>query len=71
MKFKFFLVAAILTLVSSFNLMAQVTNPCGGSGDPDDPTTCPLDSGVVILVVVALIFASVQLYRRQQAQNAR
>ena len=68
MKFKVFLVAAILVILSSVSVMAQVENPCGGSGDPDDPTTCPLDSWVMVLVAAAIVFVTIQLHRQQESK---
>ena len=63
---------AVIIFLVFINLacFAQVSNPCGGSGDPDDPTTCPLDSWVMILVAAALIFVTLRLYKQQKAQNA-
>lgn len=64
-----FIITIFLVLIN-LSCFAQVTNPCGGSGDPDDPTTCPLDSWVLVLVAAALIFVTLQLYRQQKTQNA-
>ena len=39
--------------------------PC----DPDDPN-CPLDTWVIVLVVMAVIFAVTQLHRKQKSLQA-
>ena len=41
--------------------------PCGGA-DPD--TTCPLDTWVILLVIVASAFAAYTLYRRQAVSRS-
>lgn len=69
MKAKVFWGTLLLLLVNVCNLFAQGT-PCGDSGDPDDPTTCPIDTWVWLLVAAALIFAIMQLYRRQKSETA-
>jgi len=69
MKAKVFWGTLLLLLINVCNLFAQGT-PCGDSGDPDDPVTCPIDAWVWILVAVALIFATVQLYHRQKMAKA-
>ena len=69
MKIKPFLATILLLVLVNLSCFAQFENPCGGDGDPDDPTTCPLDTWVLILVAGALIFATLHLYRRQKAQQ--
>ena len=56
----------LLLAISVHHLFAQGTTPC----DPDDPSTCPLDTWVWILVAAALIFATAQLYRKQKTAKA-
>jgi hypothetical protein len=68
MKAKVFFGMLLLLLVNFNNLFAQGT-PCGNAGDPDAPA-CPLDTWVMVLVAVALIFVTMQLYRKQKLQNA-
>jgi hypothetical protein len=69
MKIKLFLTTIFLILVN-LSCFAQVQNPCGGNADPDDPSSCPLDTWVLVLVAVFLVFATVKLYRRQTLQEA-
>jgi len=61
MKIKASLGTLILVLLSIASACAQGL-PCGGD-DPD--ATCPLDTWVIILVIVASAFAAYTLYRRQ------
>jgi len=68
MRIKLVLLTAFLILIN-LSSFAQLENPCGGTGDPDDPTTCPLDSWVLILAITALIFTAFHLYRRQQVSK--
>jgi len=60
-----FTTVAVL-LLSAVSVMAQP----GGGGDPlpcdPDDTTCPIDSGVWVLVV-ALVFTAFYLQRKQKA----
>jgi len=69
MKAKVFWGILLLLLINCRNLFAQGT-PCGDSGDPDDPTTCPLDTGVWVLVAMILIFSTMHLYRAQNMAKA-
>jgi len=62
MKIKALFLASLLIAMTGFTCFAQ-TNPCG-DGDPD--TTCPLDTWVLVLVAGGLVFATIQLYRRQK-----
>ena len=41
--------------------------PCGDQ-DPTGTNPCPLDTWVWVLVVAAMVFGAVQLYRRQKLQ---
>jgi len=70
MKIKAVLTTLLLVVLGSINCFAQLENPCGGNGDPDDPTTCPLDTWVVALVIVTLIFATSKLYYKQKSEQA-
>ncbi|MGZ3755122.1 MAG: hypothetical protein ACXVAY_03840 [Mucilaginibacter sp.] len=68
MKTKLFLTTTFLILVN-LSCFAQLENPCGGNGDPDAPSTCPLDTWVLLLVAAFLIYATVKLYRKQKSYN--
>ena len=39
--------------------------PCGGD-DPTTSTPCPLDSWVWVLALIAVVFGSIYLHRRQK-----
>jgi hypothetical protein len=69
MKIKLFLITVFLILVK-LSCFAQLENPCGGTGDPDAPSTCPLDTWVFVLVAAFFIYATVKLYRRQKIETA-
>jgi len=47
-------------------LYAQPGEPCGGT-DPD--ATCPLDTWVIVLAVIATVFAAIHLSRKQRSQQ--
>jgi len=66
MRIKPILTTMLLLVLVNLSCFAQLENPCGGDGDPDDPTTCPLDTWVLILVAGALVFATLHLYRQQK-----
>jgi DMSO reductase anchor subunit len=66
MKGRIFWVTLLLLLISFHNLFAQGTTPC----DPDDPSTCPLDTWVWVLVAAAFIFATIHLHHKQKAARA-
>ncbi len=66
MKIKAGFGTIVLVLFSIVSACAQ-GEPCGGA-DPD--TTCPLDTWVIILVIVASAFAAYTLYRRQAISRA-
>ena len=71
MKIKSFLTTIVVLILVNLNCFAQLENPgCGdGGGGPDDPTNCPLDSWVMLLVVATLIFTAFHLYRIQKHQQ--
>ena len=66
---KVFLTA--LFMLCTLMTFAQPTGPGGpGQGDcgdttvgPDEP--CPLDTWVIVLAIIALIFAAIHLYKKQ------
>jgi len=60
----FFSGCLLLLPVISF---AQNGEDCGDA-DPVD-SNCPLDTWVLVLAVIALVFAVVHLYRKQKKQN--
>ncbi|MDR3693260.1 hypothetical protein [Mucilaginibacter sp.] len=67
MRGKLFWWPLLLFILNSSVLFAQSTNPgepCGGT-DPD--ATCPLDTWVIILAMVAVVFAAWHLYRKQKS----
>jgi hypothetical protein len=42
--------------------------PCDDSDPIDAGPDCPLDTWVIVLVVIALIFATIHLYRKQKSK---
>ena len=66
MRIKIFCGALVLLMLNVMALYAQPSEPCGGT-DPD--ATCPLDTWVVILAVVALVFAIIHLRRQRSDTN--
>jgi hypothetical protein len=62
-----FITVSVFFLFSIATAFAQQV-PC--SGDPDDedfdPNGCPLDTWVILLVTIALIFAVIHLYRQRK-----
>jgi hypothetical protein len=66
MRIKIFFGAFLLLMLNTVVLFAQPGEPCQGL-DVDNP--CPLDTWVVVLAVVAVLFAAIHLYRKQSAQN--
>jgi hypothetical protein len=63
MKLKAGISVFVLTLISIITAHAQGL-PCGGD-DPD--ATCPLDTWVIVLVVVSSVFAAFTLFKRKRA----
>jgi hypothetical protein len=63
-----------LSIFIAGNLMAQSTGPQPCVGDPDDvgfdPNSCPLDTWVIVLVVVVGILATIHLHRKQKSLQA-
>ena len=68
MKTKLFLITTLLILVN-LSCFAQLENPCGGNGDPDAPTTCPLDTWVLLLVGAFLVYATMRLHKKQSLHD--
>lgn len=64
MKLKIFFSAFILLLISTVNVYAQISLPCGGD-DIDNP--CPLDTWVIVLAIAVSLFAALRLYRRKNS----
>jgi len=62
MKLKAGFCVVVLFLVGIVNAVAQDTLPCTDT-DPDG--NCPLDTWVILLVIIASGFAAYGLYRRQ------
>jgi hypothetical protein len=50
------------------NLFAQ-DEACGGDDPTGSSTVCPLDTWVWVLIVAAVIFGTISLYRRQKMQT--
>ena len=67
MRVKIFSGALLLLILNTAVLYAQPGEPCGGT-DPD--ATCPLDTWVLVLAVIALIFAFSRLYRKQKLESS-
>jgi hypothetical protein len=67
-KFLFFSLLFIMPLT----LLAQGQDdlPCGDQDNPFD-TSCPLDTWVVILVIIFAILASYHLYSKGQSTRKR
>ena len=64
MRIRIFLGTMLLLMLNTAMLFAQPGEPCAGN-DPD--STCPLDTWVIVLAVVAVVFAVIRLRRKQQA----
>ncbi|MFB9842357.1 hypothetical protein [Mucilaginibacter ginsenosidivorans] len=62
MKLKAGFCSLVLFLTAIVNAVAQTTVPCD---DADPDASCPLDTWVIVLVVVASAFAAYSLYRKQ------
>lgn len=62
------ILSIVLILLISTLGYAQVTNPCGDDGNPDDTSTCdiPLDTWVYVLVIAGVLFGAYQLYKKQK-----
>ena len=56
-----------ICIVCCPSLLLAQDLPCGGN---DPYATCPLDSWVIVLAAIALIFAVVHLGRKQKAAPA-
>jgi len=67
MRIKIFCCAFLLLMLNFVVLYAQPGEPCGGS---DDDGTCPspLDTWVLILAAIVLVFAVRHLYRKQKSR---
>jgi hypothetical protein len=66
MRIKIFCGALALLMLNVIVLYAQPGEPCGGT-DPD--ATCPLDTWVIVLAVIATVFAAIHLSRKQRSQQ--
>jgi hypothetical protein len=66
MRFKVFLASLLLLLLNTGVLYAQISLPCEGN---DVDSTCPLDTWVIILAVIAVVFATIHLYRKNLSQR--
>jgi hypothetical protein len=69
-KVFYIIIASVVFLLDITLVLAQPGSggdplPC----DPDDPT-CPLDTWVIVLVVIAAVFAAIHLYRQKKSLQA-
>jgi hypothetical protein len=64
MKLKTWLSLIIILLITTVKVHAQGGFPCGET-DPD--ATCPLDTWVIVLVVLASAFAAFTLFKKRKA----
>lgn len=62
----FYILLGCLLLIPAASFAQGVPN-CTGDDDPYD--TCPLDTYVWLLAIIALIFGAVYLYRQQKEQS--
>ncbi|MGF7038716.1 hypothetical protein [Mucilaginibacter lappiensis] len=69
-KYKFLLGVCFYLLITA-NCFAQ-TDPGGGLCDGNDggPDGCPLDTWVIVLVIIAVIFTALHLQRKQKSLRA-
>jgi hypothetical protein len=65
MRVKIFCGALLLLMLNVVMLYAQPGEPCGGT-DPD--ATCPLDTWVIALAVIAAVFAMFRLKKQSAGQ---
>lgn len=63
--YRFLFTLLILVLFSPMIVSAQESE-CGGVSDPFNEA-CPLDTWVVVLVIVAGVFTSIHLHRKQRS----
>lgn len=70
-KISLYLFATLSVLL--LNIITVLADPFDGGDplpcDPDDPN-CPLDTWVVFLVVIAVIFTVIHLHRKQKSLRA-
>jgi len=67
MRIRIFFSTLLLLMFNVAALFAQSGDPNGPCGlNDDDNTNCPLDTWVVALAVVAVIFAAVHLHKKQK-----
>jgi hypothetical protein len=55
-------------IVHPLLLLAQGV-PCGEDHDPQD-NDCPLDTWIILLVIITLIFTVIHLHRKQKSLQA-
>lgn len=65
MKLKISFSVFILLFISTVSAFAQ-DQPCTGN---DDDAYCPLDTWVIVLVIVLSLFAAFRLYHRGKSIN--
>lgn len=64
MRVKIFCGAFLLLMLNVVVLYAQPGLPCIGT---DDDSNCPLDTWVIVLAFIAVLFASIHLFRKQKS----
>ena len=69
MRIKIFCTALLLLMLNVVVLFAQGTTPGGPCGFTDPDASCPLDTWVMVLAFIAVGFASLSLYRKQNKAN--
>jgi preprotein translocase subunit SecG len=59
----------VLFVLSTITVLAQPGSGGGLPCDPDDPT-CPLDTWVIVLMIIAVVFTAIHLHRKQKSLQA-
>lgn len=66
-KWQWFLLSCSLFLLPMAALAQDGFNPDCFDEDPVGTVDCPLDTWIIILAVVAVLFAAFHLYRKQKS----
>ncbi|MDN5287385.1 MAG: hypothetical protein JWR38_3659 [Mucilaginibacter sp.] len=69
--FYYIITTVAFFVLSTISVLAQPGSGGGGTPpcDPDDPV-CPLDTWVIVLVIIAVIFTAIHLHRKQKSLQA-
>ncbi len=62
-----FYATVILLVTGALSTYAQPGGPTAPECDPDDPSGCPLDTWVLLLVGATLVLTVIHLHRKQKA----